>query len=81
MLAFMLLYPFRSTVDPTGKTWREDWQKYPLGAAVPVVGPTREAAGVSLDLDGRKDEWSFRIGADGRSHIALQRGGDGWELK
>lgn len=76
----VLLYPFRTTVEPAGRTSREDWQRYPLGAAVPVVSAA-DADGFVLGLDGRKDEWTFQLGKDGRSHMRLERGGTGWVLE
>lgn len=69
-----------TTVEPAGRTSREDWQRYPLGAAVPVVSAA-DAEGSVLGLDGRKDEWTFQLGKDGRSHMRLERGGTGWVLE
>jgi hypothetical protein len=75
----VLLYPFRTTIEPAGKTSREDWMQYPLGAVVPTQSPAT-AGGFFLKLDGRKDEWSFTPDEHGRSRIHLKRGGNHWQL-
>jgi hypothetical protein len=75
----VVLFPFRTTLEPTGKTGREDWTRYPLGTAVPVAGPAT-ARGFSLELDGRRDEWTFAPDGQGRSRIALRRGEEHWQL-
>jgi len=76
----VLLYPFRTTVEPAGKTSREDWARSPLGAVVPSVSPAT-AGGFFLQLDERKDEWTFTADQDGRSRVRLQRGGQQWQLE
>lgn len=75
----VLLYPFRTTVQPAGKTSREDWARYPLGAVLPTLSPAT-ASGFFLKRDGQKDEWRFTPGEHGRSRIRLQRGGEHWQV-
>jgi hypothetical protein len=75
----VLLYPFRTTIEPAGKTSRDDWEKSPLGAAVPSLTPAT-AEGFSLGLDGRTDGWKLTPGKDGRSRIHLQRGEAQWSI-
>jgi hypothetical protein len=71
----VVLFPFRTTIKPTGATVREDWQKYPLGPTVPVASsPTLD--GFSLTFESQKHQWTFTVDQDGRSRIHLQRGGD-----
>ncbi|MBC8875101.1 MAG: hypothetical protein H8E44_37240 [Planctomycetes bacterium] len=75
----VLLYPFRTTVEPAGSTSREDWAQYPAGAVLPNISPAT-AGGFFLKLDERKDEWTFTPGERGRSRICLKRGGEEWPV-
>ncbi len=75
----VLFYPFRTTIEPAGSTSREDWERSPLGAAVPTVSPAT-SDGFFLKLDERKDQWTFTPAEDGRSRILLQRGGEKWQV-
>ena len=75
----VLLYPFRTTIEPAGKTSREHWEKSPLGAVIPSHNPAT-ADGFSLGLDERTDEWKLTPGEDGRSRICLQRGEEEWRI-
>lgn len=75
----VVLYPFRTTVEPAGARSRENWEMYPLGAAVPAVSlPTAKT--FFLKFEDQKHEWTFTAGADGRSRIRLQRGGQHWQI-
>ncbi len=76
----MLLYPFRTTVEPAGSTSREDWARLPLGATVAQSGPAT-SDGFFVKFEGQKDEWTCTPGPDGRSRLALQRGGQRWEIE
>jgi len=76
----VVLYPFRTTVEPAGASSREDWEKYPLGAALSAVSPPASEA-FFLKLDDQKQQWTFTPGEDGRSRIVLQRGGERWQIE
>lgn len=75
----VVLYPFRTTVEPAGARGRENWEMYPLGAAVPAVSPPTSKT-FFLKFEDQKHEWTFTAGADGRSRIRLQRGGEHWQI-
>jgi hypothetical protein len=68
----VLLYPFRTTIEPVGTTSREDWMRYPLGAVLPTIS-SATPNGFFVQLDGRKDTWTFEHGEDGCSRMLLQR--------
>ena len=76
----VVLYPFRTTVNPIGQTASEDWKKSPLGATIPVVSQRSDNA-LSIKVEGRDDQWTFTTNVDGRSRISLQRGGKEWEIR
>lgn len=71
----VVLYPFRTVNEPAGATWREDWEQFPLGAAVPAASQP-SSSGFWLKIQNQKHEWTFTPGEDGRSRIQLQRGGE-----
>ncbi len=76
----VLLYPFRTTVEPAGASSREDWGKYPLGAALPAISPPTSET-ISLKFEDQKHQWTFTPSENGRSHIVLQRGGELWQIE
>lgn len=69
----VVLYPFRTTIAPAGKTANDDYKKNPLGAETPAMSPASKN-GFFIKAGGRKDQWGIIAGADGRSRIKLQRG-------
>jgi hypothetical protein len=75
----IVLFPFRTTIEPTGATAREDWNQYPLGAEVPTFSAGNEKQ-FFLKIDGRKDAWTLTSTETGSSSIRLQRGGKHWEF-
>jgi hypothetical protein len=75
----VVLYPFRTTAEPAGSRSREEWEKYPLGAALPAVSPP-SAATFFLKFEDQKHEWTFTPAEDGRSRIVLQRGAERWRI-
>ena len=75
----VVLYPFRTTVEPAGASVREDWEKHPLGAALPVASPATPG-GFSLKFETQTHQWTFAVPADGRSRIHLQRGGESLKI-
>lgn len=76
----VVLYPFRTTINPVGKTAGEDWKKSPLGATIPFTAPISKR-GFSIKLNAREDQWLFVSKADGRSRIDLKRDGKTWKIK
>lgn len=75
----VVLYPFRTMVEPAGARSREDWELHPLGAALPSVSPPTSKT-FFLKFEDQKHEWTFTPGEDGRSRIRLQRGGEQWQI-
>ena len=69
----VLLYPFRTTIEPAGKTAGEDYKTYQLGAEIPSLSPAAKD-GFFIEIGARKDQWDIQVGADGRSRMKLQRG-------
>jgi len=75
----VLLYPFRTTVNPESKDAKAQWQTMPLGADIPQVGQTR--TGFWVKTNDQKHDWHFTPGRDGRSRIRMQRSGKAWEIQ
>lgn len=75
----VLLYPFRTTIEPAGARSRENWNMHPLGAALPAVSPPKSTT-FSLKFEDQKHQWTFTSGEDGRCRIVLQRGGEKWRI-
>ncbi len=75
----VVLYPFRTTVDPESKDARALWQAAPLGAIMPQVVQTD--TGFSIKMQTNKDDWRFAPDGDGRSRIRIQRSAETWEIE
>lgn len=75
----VVLYPFRTTLDPGAKDAKALWQAFPLGAEMPQAGQTD--LGFWIKTKGYKDDWRFAPGKDGRSRARMQRNGKTWELE
>ncbi|WOO39922.1 hypothetical protein [Rubellicoccus peritrichatus] len=75
----VVLYPFRTTIAPVGKTANEGWKKHPQGAELPQFSPAN-SNNFFIKTNGRKDAWTFTPKPDGRNRIRLQRGGKHWEI-
>jgi len=69
----VLLFPFRTTIEPAGKNANRDYKTHPLGAETPVLSPPAKE-GFFIQVGTRKDRWDMTVGADGRSRVTLQRG-------
>ena len=75
----VVLYPFRTTLEPAGSRSRQEWTQFPLGAEIPEFSAPA-AGGFWMKLAAEKHQWSFPPGEDGRSRLKLQRGGDQWRI-
>jgi len=76
----VVLYPFRTTVEPSGKAASENWKKRPLGATIPSTSAISNS-GFCIELDANQDRWIFGFKADGRHLIGLLRDGQTWQVR
>lgn len=74
----VVLYPFRTTLDPESKEAKVQWQAAPLGAEMPRV--TQTPTGFRIEIDERQDDWTFIPGTSGRSQISLWRDAEKWNV-
>ncbi len=75
----VMLYPFRTTLDPLAKDANTLFDKHPLGGQLPSIGQT--AHGFRMKTGTDEDVWHFLPGKDGRSRIRVQRGTHTWNIE
>jgi hypothetical protein len=75
----VLLWPFRTTIKPTGGSSRDDWKESPLGARLPTVSSV-SSSGFTLSMGSQEDAWTFTPAQDGRTGVLLRRGQGHWRV-
>jgi hypothetical protein len=75
----VLLYPFRTTIDPEARDADELFDRHPLGAEMPMA--ERTPTGFRIETAERSDEWHLAPPEDGRSRLRLERAGNAWDIR